>query len=236
MTDSLAYLVTGGAGNLGRAVAGALAAQGRRVAVADRDAAAVTAVVAGLPGAGHAALVGGDLAEPAVCAALAGEATARLGPLAGAAHTVGGFAMGRAVGSASELWDRMLRMNLYTTLRLFEALTPAMVAAGGGSLVAVSAGAALRAPAEMAAYAASKAAVLRLVEAMAAEHSDEGLRVNAVMPGIIDTPQNRAAMPDADPGRWTTPAEVAATIAFLLSPAASGVSGAAIAVTGRALR
>jgi NAD(P)-dependent dehydrogenase (short-subunit alcohol dehydrogenase family) len=142
--------------------------------------------------------------------------------------------MGRAVGDTTGLWERMLRMNLFTTLRLFEALSPGLVAGGGGSLVAVAAGAALRAPADMAAYAASKAAVLRLVEAMAAEHAGDGLRVNAVMPGVIDTPQNRAAMPDADFARWTTPAEVAATIAFLLGPAASGVTGAAIAVNGRA--
>jgi NAD(P)-dependent dehydrogenase (short-subunit alcohol dehydrogenase family) len=110
---------------------------------------------------------------------------------------------------------------------------PHLRAAGGGAIVAIGAGAALRAPSGMAAYAASKAAVLRLVESTADETKREKIRVNAVLPGTIDTPQNRAAMPDADPSHWTTPREVAETIAFLLSDAASGITGAAVPVPGR---
>jgi NAD(P)-dependent dehydrogenase (short-subunit alcohol dehydrogenase family) len=228
MTDaaSPAYLVTGAAGNVGRAVVAALVARGARVAAADRAGAAAPA------GEGVAAFGGTDLADPAACAALVADVVARFGRLDGVAHTVGGFAMAPAAEADPAFWEGMFRLNALTTLNLFRAALP-QLRGRGGALVAVSAGAALRAPARLGAYAAGKAAVLRLVEAFADELKAEGVRVNAVLPGTIDTPQNRASMPDADPALWVRPAEVAAAIAFLLSPEASGITGVGLSVTGR---
>lgn len=130
-------------------------------------------------------------------------------------------------------WEAMFRINLLTTVNIFRAGIAAMRPLGQGSLCAVGALAALKAPGQMGAYAASKSAVLRLVESYADELRGTGLRVNAVMPGTIDTPQNRAAMPDADPRAWVQPAEIASVIGFLLSDAARAVTGALVPVTGR---
>ena len=108
-----------------------------------------------------------------------------------------------------------------------------MRGAGRGSIVTIGAAAAARAGKSSAAYAAAKSAVLRLTESLADEFKGEGSRANCVLPGTIDTPSNRAAMPKADPSRWASPEEVAEVIAFLLSDAAAGITGAAVPVTGR---
>jgi NAD(P)-dependent dehydrogenase (short-subunit alcohol dehydrogenase family) len=224
MSHGPAYLVTGASGNLGRATVAALAARGARVAAADR------ATPEALHGA--LALAPVDLGDPASCARMVAEAETAFGALDGVAHTVGGFAMAPAETGDADLWERMMRLNLLTTVNVFRAALPAL-RRRGGALVAVSAAAALRAPAQLGAYAAAKAGVLRLVEAFADEVKAEGVRVNAVLPGTMDTPQNRAAMPEADPALWLRPEEVAAAIAFLIGPAASGVTGVALPVTGR---
>ncbi len=220
------YLVTGAAGNLGRSTLAALARRGARLAAADRSAA---------PGAPSDTLwlADADFFDPAACDALVAAVIARFGRIDGVAHVVGGFATAPATEAAPGLWEHMFRLNLLTTLNVFRAALPPMRAAGSGSLVAIGAAAALRAPAGFGPYAASKAAVLRLVEAFAAEVKAEGVRVNAVLPGTMDTPQNRAAMPGADPAAWVRPEEVAETIAFLLDPAASAVTGAALPAPGR---
>ncbi len=134
--------------------------------------------------------------------------------------------------SAPDLWERMLRTNVLSVATVFSAALPHLRGAGGGSLVAIAAGAALRASAGMAAYAASKAGVLRLMESLAEEVKVDRIRVNAVLPGTIDTPQNRGAMPGADPSHWVTPTQVAEILAFLLSDAATGVTGQALGVPG----
>jgi NAD(P)-dependent dehydrogenase (short-subunit alcohol dehydrogenase family) len=225
-SEAPVHLVVGAAGNLGRACVAALAGRGAQVAGADR-------VEAAADFAGAQWIAGADLLDPEGCAALVAQVIQRFGRIDGVAQTVGGFAVAPAAEGGPDLWTQMFRLNLLTTLNLFRAALPPMRAARRGALVAVSAGAALGAPAEFGAYAASKAGVLRLVEAFAAELKGEGVRVNAVLPGTMDTPQNRAAMPGADPSAWVTPAEVAEAIAFLLDPAAAGVTGAALPVTGR---
>lgn len=226
-------LVTGAAGNLGRAVATALAARGSTVVALDRVAEPLEAMVAALPGVGHLPLAGVDLGDTAACEAAVAAVMARFGRLDGVVHTVGGFDMASIGDGGAELFERMFRLNLMTTVNLFRAAIAAMRPAGRGSLVAIGAMAALKAPAQLAAYSASKSGVLRLVEAYAEELKPAGLRVNAILPGTIDTPQNRAAMPGADTSGWVQPAQLAEAASFLVSPAASGITGVLLPVTGR---
>lgn len=227
-------VVTGAAGNVGRAVCQLLAERDGRVVAVDALDAPLREVGARLPDADrHLVLSGVDLLDPAACRGLVDRVSRELGPIDGAVNTVGGFAMAALDAAGPELWDQMFGLNLKSALNLYRAVIPGMRAARRGSLVAIGAAAALRAPAEMAAYAASKGAVLRLTESFADELKADGIRVNAVLPGTIDTPQNRAAMPDANPALWVRPTEVAQAILFLLSDAASGVSGALLPVGGR---
>jgi NAD(P)-dependent dehydrogenase (short-subunit alcohol dehydrogenase family) len=226
MTETKVFLVTGATGNVGAALIGVLAARGLRTVALVRPGETQPAATL--------TVAADDLADAASAEAAVAEAATQLGRIDGLAHTVGGFAMAAMGESPPALWERMFRINALTTVNMVRAVLPHLRAAGGGAMVAIGAGAALRAPSGMAAYAASKAAVLRLVESTADETKRDNIRVNAVLPGTIDTPQNRAAMPDADPSHWTTPREVAETIAFLLSDAASGITGAAVPVPGRA--
>lgn len=226
-------LVTGAAGNLGRAVATALAARGSTVVALDRVSAPLEALVATLPGDGHLPLAGVDLGDAAACEAAVAAVMARFGRLDGVVHTVGGFDMASIADGGAALFEHMFRLNLMTTVNLFRAAIAAMRPAGSGSLVAIGAMAALKAPAQLAAYSASKAGVLRLVEAYAEELKPAGLRVNAILPGTIDTPQNRAATPGADTSGWVQPAQLAEAASFLVSPAASGITGVLLPVTGR---
>jgi NAD(P)-dependent dehydrogenase (short-subunit alcohol dehydrogenase family) len=232
--DGQVFVVTGAAGNVGSALARLLVERGACVAGVDLAAEALAPARLGIGDASRfAALPVADLADDAAAAAMVEGALARFGRLDGLAQTVGGFAMAPLVEQDAALWGRMLHMNVLTTASAFRAVVPALRRQGRGSLVAIGAIAALGAPAGMAAYAAAKSAVLRLVEAAAQEMKPEGIRANAVLPGTIDTPQNRAAMPDADASRWVTPRQVAAAMAFLLSEDAAGVTGALLPVTGR---
>ena len=157
----------------------------------------------------------------------------RFGRIDGLVHTVGTFAMADIDAADPAHWELLFEANLITTLNMCRAVVPAMRAAGRGSIVTVGSAAAARAGKGMAAYAASKSAVLRLTESLADELKAHGVRANCVLPSIIDTPQNRAAMPKADTSRWVTPGQIAEVIAFLLSDAGAGVNGAAVPVTGR---
>ena len=226
-----AIIVTGAAGNVGSALARVLAGHGARVAAVDALSAPLEQVVAALPDrARHLALPGVDLADPAACADLVARVVTAFGRIDGVGSTVGGFAMAPVEEAGPEQWDRMFDLNVRTTWNIYRAAIAAMRKTGGGALVGIGSAAGLRGSGQMAAYAATKSAVMRLTESLADELRAERFRVNAVLPTTIDTPQNRAAMPNADASRWVKPSEVAEAMAFLLSDAASGVSGALLPV------
>lgn len=225
-------VVTGAAGALGRAVALRLSQEGATVVLFGRKKDELEAVAETLPG--RAVLKAADLLDRAAVAAAIAEVVAEVGAPGVACAIAGGFDMGPPVHETTpDLWQKMLDLNVGTLIPLMAAVTPPMLEAGRGSIVTVGAMPALKAPAAMGAYAAAKSAVLRLTESAAAELKGRGVRVNAVMPSVIDTAANRAAMPKADPSQWVTTAELAAVIAFLASREASGVTGALIPVTGR---
>ncbi len=220
-------LVTGAAGVLGQAVIATLVARGEMVAAVD--------LAPAVPPAGQRLSVGGtDLADATAGAALIAQltGTSGAGSLTGLVNVAGGFLWETVAEGGWASWERMYRINVQTAFEATRLALPAL-RASRGAIVNVSAAATARAGAGMGAYTAAKSAVSRLTEALAAEELANGVRVNAVMPSVIDTPANRRDMPDADPGRWVTPTEIAEVVAFLLSPAASGVTGALVPVVGR---
>ena len=225
-------LVTGGTGALGTAVVDAFLDAGWRVVctwvlpheqerMGERD---------GLE------LVRADLFhEQDVTDAVRQAAATENAPLRAVANLVGGYLAGPPVGETTlEEFEGQFRLNLRPTFLATRAALPLLVEGGGGSIVCMSARAAVRPFAGAAAYASSKAAVARFAECVAIEYRDQGVRCNAVLPSVIDTPANRAAEPDADHSRWVHPSEVAQVVLFLCSENSAPVSGAAIPVYGRA--
>ena len=216
--------VTGAAGALGGKTVDVLAGAGWTVVGIDLAQAVVDSAALKLGGV--------DLTDEAALAEVADRIQSRFGRLDGLVNIAGGFRWETIVEGDVATWDRLYAMNVKTTLVTTRALEP-LLRASHGSIVNIGAAASVKAALGMGAYAASKAGVARLTEALAEELKDVGVRVNAVLPSIIDTPANRADMPDADFGRWVTPEALAKVIAFLLSPEASAVTGALLPVTGR---
>jgi NAD(P)-dependent dehydrogenase (short-subunit alcohol dehydrogenase family) len=211
-----------------------LSRRGDSVVAVDREPAKLDIAIAALGGRDrHLGMAEADLVDPSSADRIIAAALARYGRIDGVVHTVGGFASAPLARSDPSAFEGMFRLNVITTLNVFRATADPMRKARKGCLIAIGAGAAVRAPAGLSAYAAAKAGVLRLVESFADELKSEGVRVNAVAPSIIDTPQNRAAMPDADHASWVPPDRLAATIAFLVSDEGSAITGATIPVTGR---
>ena len=217
----MSVLVAGGTGGLGGAVVRELLHAGRDVTVIDRQGEAPEG----------AAMVVSDLLDPAATA----EAVAGVAGLESVVNLVGGFGMGPKVGEA-ELADfeRMWRLNLVPAFTLATAAMPVLAARGGGAFVCVSARAALEPFAGAAGYISAKAAVLAFVRALDAEYRDDGVRANAILPSIIDTPANRDSMPDSDWSKWVAPEQIARVIRFLVSDDSEVTSGAAVPVYGKA--
>ena len=222
-------LVTGAAGNLGRAVASAFAAEGASLVLMDHAEEHLRSAYGGEDKARRFALA--DLRD-AQSVARAIPAGTRIDVLC---NIAGGFRMGQPVHETSdETWDLMLDLNARSVLNCARAVVPLMLAAGGGKIINVGAIAALSGKANMAAYTASKSAVIRLTESMAAELREKGINVNCILPSTIDTPQNRKDMPKADPKRWVSPEALADVVLFLASDAARAVHGASVPVAGLA--
>lgn len=213
-------------------VTGANGALGTVVRQRLRDAGATPVGLDLQPGAGGEVL-GTDLADAAATEKVVGGILSRHGRIDALLNIAGGFRMAPATDVAA--WDAMWKMNLVTALNASRAVLPPMVRGGAGAIVSVAARAgALSAGAQMGAYAASKAAVIRMTEALSEEVKHQGVRVNCVMPSIIDTEANRRAMPDADFARWVRPEALADVLLFLCSDRAVAINGAAIPVYGRA--
>jgi|SRR5215211_1570778 len=225
----MGVLVAGGTGALGGAVVRELSGSGHEVTAtwiveAERDrmeeafAHSVT-------------LVQADLFDPDEAAA----AVAAVGELEAVVNLVGGFAAGPKVHE-SELddFERMLRLNLVPGFNLARAAMPKLVERGGGAYVGVSARAGLRPFPGAAGYVTAKAAVLAFAQALDAEYKNDGVRCNAILPSVIDTPANREGQPDADWSKWVAPEEIAGVVRFLVSDDSAPTSGAGIPVYGRA--
>lgn len=224
-------VITGGFGTLGAAVARAAVARGARVALVDFAANAPADLAAGL-GQGAIIIPGADLSDPSLAGTAIARAAGGLGGIDVLLNIAGGFVWQTLQDGDPGAWDKMFRLNLQTCANASRAALPPLLASGSGAIVNVGANAALKAAAGMGAYAASKAGVHKLTESLAEELKGK-VRVNAVLPSILDTAPNRADMPDADPSAWVKPEELAAVILFLASPAASAVTGALIPVIGR---
>ncbi|MEN5175766.1 SDR family NAD(P)-dependent oxidoreductase [Brevundimonas diminuta] len=217
--------ITGGYGALGRAVVEAAQARGLSVAVIGR-----TPPRAPNPDVFEINDV--DLTDPAQAKTAIEAVVAHFGRLDALLNIAGGFVWSPVEGDGDE-FDRMHALNVKTTLNASRAALPHLKASSDGRIVNIGANGAIKAGHGMGAYAASKAGVHRLTEALAEELKSTAVTVNAVLPSIIDTAANRADMPDADPSKWVAPADLAAVILFLASPEARAVTGALIPVTGK---
>lgn len=224
--------VTGAAGALGRSVSARFARAGARLLLLDREQTAIDALRAGL-GAGHEAR-GVDLTSRERTAEAIAGAAKSLGRIDVLCNIAGGFAMSPPVHALpAEQWRQLFEINVTTLLNAVAAVVPLMLATGrGGKIVNVGAMSAAGGKAHMAAYVAAKSTVSRITESMAAELRDSGINVNCVLPSIIDTPPNRASMPNADFSRWVEPMAIADVVAFLSSDGARAIHGASIPVTG----
>jgi NAD(P)-dependent dehydrogenase (short-subunit alcohol dehydrogenase family) len=229
--ENQTIVVTGAAGNLGRAVAGKFHAAGARVALVD-----VTQDIldSHFPGEDpQFSKVAVDLLDPAAVAAAFGQIRAACGGIDALCAIAGGFHMGEPVhDTPAANWDLMHDLNVRTLLHSIHAAVPQMIERGSGKIVTIGANAALKGGPGMGAYCASKSTVMRLTEAMAGELRESAINVNCVLPSIIDTPDNRANMPDADPALWVAPSDLASVILFLCSPQARAIHGALIPVIG----
>lgn len=228
--DKKVVVLTGAAGHLGRAVAQHFTSRGASLVLVDVDRDRL--LQAHGDTSERLMLAPADLRDAAQASAVVQAVLHRFGGIDVLVNVAGGFRMGEAVHETSdETWNLLFDLNARTLLNMCRAVVPVMRAAGRGRIVNVGAYAALRGGALMGAYAASKSSVIRLTEAMAAELREHGIGVNCVLPTIIDSPDNRAAMPDADPSRWVAPEALAEVIGFLASDAARAMHGAAVPVT-----
>jgi NAD(P)-dependent dehydrogenase (short-subunit alcohol dehydrogenase family) len=219
--------VTGAFGALGAAVSATLADCGARVARLDH-----AAVPTG-PSASSLTYGGIDLADDTAAASIMSRIVQEAGRLDGLVNIAGGFHFEKLEGGTLKTWDAMYRMNLRTAVACCQAALAYLLKSGDARIINIGALGALKATAGMGGYAASKAGVAKLTEALADELKDRGVTVNALLPSTLDTARNRLDMPTADFTRWVAPAAIGEVVAFLFSDAARAVTGALIPVAGR---
>jgi NAD(P)-dependent dehydrogenase (short-subunit alcohol dehydrogenase family) len=229
-------IITGAAGNLGSATARLFQQFGAKTVLVDRSPDRVREAFKDLAGSPDHLLAGGvDLSDAASLGKLVEQTLAKFCRVDALVNTVGAFRGGKPVHEADPAdWDFLFSANVRTTLLCCRAVIPQMLKQKSGRIINVSSREGLEAHAGFAAYSASKSAVLRLTESLAAELKASDINVNCIMPSVIDTPQNRAAMPNADFSKWVAPEAIADVIAFLASDAARAVTGAAVPVYGKA--
>ena len=227
-------VVAGAPGNLGQAVARAFHAAGANLVLLDRAPARLPGLFPELADSSKHLLASSVDATDVASIEQAVQATLeRFGQIDVLANAIGGYRAGTPVHETPlDTWDFMLNLNARPAFILSRAVVPHMLERGSGRIIHVAARAALKGGAKAAAYSASKSALVRLVESMAAELRRKGINVNCVLPGTIDTPQNRQAMPTATHSRWVPPEAIADVILFLASDAARAVNGAAVPVYG----
>jgi NAD(P)-dependent dehydrogenase (short-subunit alcohol dehydrogenase family) len=220
--------VTGSDGALGQAVAATLSRYGAKLALLSHAHARSPVQTTGALQYGDVDLTLEDAAR-----AVMEKVVKDAGRLNGLINVAGGFLWEKLAGGTVDTWDTMYKVNVRTAVVACRAALPYLLQAGGGRIVNVGAMGAMKAATGMGAYAASKAGVAKLTEALAEELKDRGVTVNAILPSTLDTPKNRRDMPQADFTRWVAPAEAAEVIAFLVSDEARAVTGALIPVVGR---
>ncbi len=228
-------VITGAVGNLGAATARRFQQAGAKTVLVDRSPDRVREAFKDIADSPDHLLAGGvDLSDAASLDKLIQQTVGKFGRVDALVNTVGAFRGGKPVHEADPAdWDFLFNANVRTTLTCCRAVIPQMMKQKGGKIINVSSREGLEAHAGFAAYSASKSAVLRLTESLAAELKTSDINVNCIMPSIIDTPQNRAAMPNADFSKWVAPEAIADVIAFLASDAARAVNGAALPVYGK---
>jgi NAD(P)-dependent dehydrogenase (short-subunit alcohol dehydrogenase family) len=227
-------IVTGAAGNLGTAIARAFNSAGANLVLVDRRTGRLAELIPDLAkSSDHFMAEGIDLIELNAVERMASETLQRFGQINVLVNTAGGFRAGTAVHETSlDTWDFLINLNAKTVLVSSKAIIPYMLQQGSGKIINISARRGLTGGTKMGANSASKCAVMRLTESMAAELKQQNINVNCILPGTIDTPQNRLDTPEANFNRWVPPEAIADVILFLASPAARAIHGAAIPVYG----
>lgn len=229
-SDIKTAIVTGAGGSLGYATVHQLLEQGFQVAVLERN---MEHLRLRFGDATNARLlpVAADVTDLANCQNAVDQVRQRWGRIDALCNIAGGFSMGSSVAeNAVQQYEHLMALNAAAVFKMVHCVAPVMLAQGAGSIVNIGAQSALSGAANMAAYCASKSAVIRMTESFSAEFKKSDVRVNSILPSIIDTPQNRKDMPDADFSQWTSPEKIAQVIGFLVSDASAAVTGAGIAV------
>lgn len=228
-------MVTGASGNLGSAVARTFQEDKAKLALIDRQEDILGRVFPDLVDSPDCLMSAcADLTDPGEVEKVVAKTLDFFGRIDVLVNTVGGYRAGKPLHETSlETWDFMLDLNARTAFITSQRVIPHMIKQQYGKIIHLAARPGLLGRANMSAYSASKAAVIRLTESASAEYKKHGINVNCILPGTLDTPQNRVAMPDSDFGRWVAVESLASVIAFLASDAARDIHGAAIPVYGR---